>query len=259
MFSGCPTSQKIPFFSEEDLALVQENRVPRHVALIMDGNRRWARKRIRSKITNPLNGHWVGAQALSSVLEASSYLGIKILTVYAFSTENWSRSPREINTLFRIFEAFLKENRQKMVDEGVHFEIIGDLGPIPNWLKEEIFLSMEATAKGTNIRFVVAMNYGARDEMRRAITAMVEEAEAGKLRKEEISEELIGSYLDTASFEDPDLLIRTGGAMRISNFLLWQLAYTEVYVTEVLWPDFTPHDLITAIVDFQKRERRRGH
>lgn len=231
--------------------------LPRHIAIIMDGNRRWA-KRHFLKNRNPLGGHWVGADVLTTLVEAASDLGIKILTVYAFSTENWERSTLEVNTLLEILENSLNKQRPKMIQQGVRFHVIGDITPFPLSLKKSIQMSLCETEKGNQIDFVVALNYGGRDEIRRGIQKMIQEVVEGKLSKESITEETISHYLDTAPFGDPDLLIRTSGEERISNFLLWQLAYTELYVTETLWPDFTPRDLLKAVLDFQKRQRRRG-
>lgn len=225
--------------------------VPRHVAIIPDGNRRWAQAQ---PTFNLMKGHWAGASIVTPIVEAAADLGIKVITIYSFSTENWNRPPLEVETLMTIFETYLRENRQRMVEKGVRFGTIGDLTPFPQRVKDEIEITRNATAEGGRIDLVLAMNYGARDEMRRAIRRMVE----AKLSSEEITEETISSHLDTSRYGDPDLLIRTSGEQRISNFLLWQLAYTEVYVTDLLWPDFTPRDLLEAVLDFQKRKRRLG-
>lgn len=243
------------YYSDEELSLVQQLPVPKHVAIIPDGNRRWAK---RQSFFNLMKGHWAGSSIITGIVEAASDLGIKVLTIYSISTENWHRPAHEVQTILTIFETFLRKNRQKMVDMGVRFETIGDLTPFPPVVQEEIEKTREATAKGDTLDLVLAMNYGARDEMKRALVSMINDYEKGKLDKEQITEEVISSYLDTASYGDPDLLIRAGGEKRISNFLLWQLAYTEVYMTEVLWPDFTPRDLLKAVLDFQKRTRRLG-
>ncbi|MCC5831663.1 MAG: di-trans,poly-cis-decaprenylcistransferase [Chlamydiales bacterium] len=243
------------FYSDEELYLVQRHPVPQHIAIIPDGNRRWAR---RQSCLNPMKGHWAGASIVTTILEAASDLGVKVLTVYSFSTENWKRPKLEIQTLFTIFKTYLRENRARMIEMGVRFGTIGDLTPFPQSVKDEIEKTREATTRGSTIDLVLAMNYGARDEMRRALLSMMGAIERGDLEKEEVTEEVINSYLDTAPYRDPELLIRTSGEKRISNFLLWQLAYTEVYTTEVLWPDFTPRDLMDAVLDFQKRTRRLG-
>lgn len=245
-------------YSDEELARVQASPVPRHVAIIMDGNRRWAKKQNLTAVTHILKGHWQGASILSTIVEAASDLGIKVLTVFAFSTENWSRSSQEIDFLLNVFDTFLKENCSKMVEKGVRFDTLGDLTPFPDTLKKEIERVREATKEGKKIDFLVALNYGGRDEIRRALTSIVTDVLAGALDKNSLSEKTISQYLDTAQIADPDLLIRTSGEMRLSNFLLWQMAYSEVFVTDVLWPDFTPRDLLIAVLDFQKRTRRLG-
>ena len=256
--SECCSSQKSLYYSGEELASVCESPLPGHVAIIMDGNRRWMQKRFFGKITNPLGGHWAGANVLTKIVEAASDLGLKVLTVYGFSTENWGRSPEEVNTLLKIFQTYLENNRAKMVQQEVRFHVIGNLIPFSEELKKSIEMTCQATQGGKGIDVVVALNYGGRDEMRRVVQRISKEILSGRLSQDAVTEEIIASYLDTAPYGDPDLLIRTSGEKRISNFLLWQLAYAEVYVTETLWPDFTPRDLLTAVLDFQKRQRRRG-
>lgn len=258
MTSECLYRHKSLHYSETELALIQECAVPAHVGIIMDGNRRWAKKELLSKITNPFAGHWVGVNVLVQIVEAAFDLGIKVLTVYGFSTENWHRSPKEIETLISIFELFLKENHDKMVAQEVRFQVIGDLTPFPASLKKEVHRVQEATKHCQGIEFAVAFNYGGRDEIKRALQAIALDVQQEKIQIESISEELIASYLDTSRLGDLDLLIRTSGEMRVSNFLLWQLAYAEIYVTDVLWPDFSPRDLFQAVLAFQKRQRRVG-
>lgn len=245
------------FFSDSELVHVGLLPIPQHIAIIMDGNRRWSGK-ISDKVTDPLGGHWVGAEILPAVVEAAVELGIKTLTLYAFSTENWRRSPKELEVLLFIFEQFLKINKEKICNKSIRVDVIGNISSLPLSLQEEISSTKEMTKGGTAINVVVAINYGGRDELRRAITAIAKDVKEGRLSESSLTEELIGNYLDTAPFGDPDLLIRTSGERRISNFLLWQLAYTEIYTTEVLWPEFTPQDLLTAVLDFQKRSRRQG-
>lgn len=244
-------------FSEKEHAEIEAHGIPRHVAIIMDGNRRWSGK-LSDDDSNPLGGHWAGAEVLPAIVEAALEVGIQVLTLYAFSTENWRRSPKELETLLYIFEAFLKNNRKKIVDKSIRIDVIGDISLLPLPLQEEILLTKETTKDCNAIQVVIAINYGGRDELRRAMRSIARDVKNGDVAEVEITEELIANYLDTASFGDPDLLIRTSGERRISNFLLWQLAYTEIYVTEVLWPEFTPHDLLTAVLDFQSRSRRRG-
>jgi undecaprenyl diphosphate synthase len=252
------STQKSLHYSNEELDSVFEHPLPRHVAIIMDGNRRWMRKQFLGKVLNPLGGHWAGAETLTRIVESAADLGVKVLTVFGFSTENWGRSPEEVSTLLQILQSYLEKNRQKMVEQEVRFHVIGDLTPFSSSLKKTIAQTCEATAQGRGIDFVVALNYGGRDEMRRVMKRVVSKVLSGDLQMEAITEETISQFLDTAPFGDPDLLIRTSGEKRISNFLLWQLAYTEVYLTETFWPDFTARELLKAVLEFQKRQRRKG-
>lgn len=256
----CCEEKKRTFFPFSELREVQKKILPRHVAIIMDGNRRWEAKHFFSKHTSKdhKEGHWAGAKTLVDIVEGSLEIGIEVLTVFGFSTENWGRSQLEINLLFNVFESYLRDNRQRMVDQGVRFDVIGELSRLPLSIKNEIAKAKEATKNGTEMDFIIAYNYGGRDELKRAIKKIAEDCCQKKISPEEITEGLIGNYLDTHSWADPDLLIRTSGELRISNFLLWQLAYAEIYMTEVLWPDFTPDDLLKAVKSFQGRQRRLG-
>ncbi len=247
-------SNSTAYYTREQLDLLEV--VPKHVAIIMDGNRRWARKQSLSKVMNLQDGHWQGAEVLTNIVEASLELGVSYLTAFGFSTENWNRSPQEVKTIMEVIVRYLKSKRQKMADEGVKIGLIGDLSPFNQEIREELGKTVEATKEGTNLTLTLALNYGARDELRRATIAMAQDYKDGKIA--EISEQLLARYLDTGHLPDPDFLIRTSGEMRVSNFLLWQIAYTEVYITERLWPDFTPRDLYDALFEFQKRERRIG-
>jgi len=227
---------------------------PEHVAIIMDGNRRWAKKRGLPASA----GHLRGAETLTEIVRAASNFGIKVLTVYAFSTENWKRSVVEVKALMHLFKTYLIRERNSMIEEGVRLNMIGDMSRVPKDVLEVFEETIEATKGGTKMDLVVAINYGSRDELKRAIGTMIEDCLAKKISKEELSEDLISSYLDTAKWKDPDLLIRTSGESRISNFLLWQISYAEVMVTDVLWPDFTEKDLLAAIHEYRKREQRQG-
>ncbi len=241
-------------FSEDDLALVDLAKVPRHIAIMMDGNRRWAR------LNNvcPMVGHWQGTEMLAPVLRAAVQLGVKTLTAYAFSTENWNRSPAEIETLMNIFEFYLISKRESMVQEGICLDVIGDFSRFPSGVQRAVQETRQATAGGQRINLVLALNYGGRDEIRRAIGRILARNEERKISPEELTEEFIAQHLDTKRWPDPDLLIRTSGEMRVSNFLLWQISYTEFYVTDVLWPAFAPHDLLRAVRVYQQRQRRMG-
>ncbi len=245
---------EVKTYSEEELAQLNHFRMPEHVAIIMDGNRRWAQQQGLPLMA----GHWRGAERLAQNVRAAVDLGIKTLTVYAFSTENWKRPPMEVKALMRLFKTYLLRQRDVMIKEGVRLSAIGDLSKFSKDVRLIIEDVVEATSAGDRLDLVIALNYGGRDELKRAVSAIVEDCLAKKLSKKEVSEDLIASYLDTAQWKDPDLLIRTSGESRISNFLLWQISYSEVIVTDVLWPNFSEKDLLAAILEYQKRELRLG-
>jgi undecaprenyl diphosphate synthase len=242
----------ITLLSSEDLSRLDTLKIPKHVAVIMDGNRRWARQ----KGLTPIAGHWEGAEVLTDVVRAASEIGIETVTVYAFSTENWLRSEQEVESLQNLFEVYLKSKKEAMLRDGIRLDTIGDLCRFPLSLQEAFEEVKRATDHCRKINLVLALNYGARDEIRRAMVKIFEKAE--KMSPEELTEELISKHLDTSRWGDPELMIRTSGEHRLSNFLLWQISYAEIYVTEKLWPDFSPKDLLEAIEDFQKRGRRLG-
>jgi undecaprenyl diphosphate synthase len=242
------------FFTEEQLSLLHMFPVPNHVAIIMDGNRRWEIKNYFS----PLMGHWKGAKILTKIVQAACQIGIKVLTVFAFSTENWKRSEKEIVSLMKLFENYMLNKRTSLREKGIRFHTIGDLSSCPNSLRQVILETKEMTKDGERLDLVVAFNYGGRDEIKRAIKKIVDDYDNRKFNKKDITESFVSKYMDTAPWKDPDLLIRTSGELRLSNFLIWQLAYSEIYVTEVLWPDFTPKLLFDAVNDYQSRKRRLG-
>lgn len=237
-----------------DLPKLDMDRIPKHVAIIMDGNRRWAKNQGLPSMV----GHWHGAEALSKIVEVAASLGVQTLTVYAFSTENWKRSQEEVDSIMKLFRMYLIGQKDRMVREGVRLGTIGDTRRFPAQVKETLDDVKKATAGGDKIDLVLAVNYGARDDIRRALISIVEDCERGRLQKEDITEALIARYLDTAPWGDPELLIRTSGESRISNFLLWEISYAEVYITDVLWPDFNEQELMRAVAAYQKRERRVG-
>ncbi len=244
---------------ESELAPIDQqkidiDRVPKHIAIIMDGNRRWAKNQGLLSMV----GHWHGAEALTKIVESASAMGVKVLTVYAFSTENWNRTPEEVDSIMQLFRMYLIGQKDRMVREGVRLGTIGDARKLPPQVKETLDEVKKATSAGDKIDLVLALNYGARDDIKRALVTIVEDCELGRIQKEDITEALISRYLDTAPWGDPDLLIRTSGESRLSNFLLWQISYTEVYITDVLWPDFDERELTKAIATFQKRTRRVG-
>lgn len=248
------SDEKQILYSPDDLAILDPAKIPSHVAIIMDGNRRWARK----QGLPAMMGHWKGAETLTKIVRAASEIGIKALTVYSFSTENWGRAKEEIDALMHLFKVYLIKEREPMKREGVRLDAIGDLKRLPDFVTEELELSKKATADCKKIDLVLAINYGGRDDIRRAFAAMLQDYEKGRLSKDEITEQTISRYLDTAKWPDPELLIRTSGERRQSNFLLWQLCYSEFYHTEVLWPDFDEHDLLQAVHEHQLRQRRLG-
>jgi len=228
--------------------------IPKHVAIIMDGNRRWAVKRLM----NPSIGHQEGATVVEKIVRRAIDLNISILTLFAFSTENWKRSKTEVEILFSIFYAHLKQMRSYMIKQGVRLQTIGDLNPLPEDLKKLINTIKKETEKNQKLELVLAINYGARDEMARAVKNIAKAVEEGLIESSCIDEKLLESYLDTYRFSDPDLVIRTSGEKRLSNFLLWQAAYAEFYTTDTLWPDFDEEELNKAVSEYSKRQRRRG-
>jgi len=247
-------AEKGAAYSVEELATIDLSKVPSHIAIIMDGNRRWAKR----QGLPPMIGHWKGADTLTKIVRAASELGIKALTVYAFSTENWARSKEEIDALMHLFKVYLDKERDAMVREGVKLGTIGDLTRLPAFVVDALNESKRATQHSNKIDLVLAINYGGRDDIRRAVVAIVADVEKGKLDKSQISEGLIADYLDTAKWPDPELLIRTSGEKRQSNFLLWQLSYSEFYHADVLWPDFDEKELLKAVLECQIRQRRFG-
>lgn len=228
--------------------------IPAHIAIIMDGNRRWARKNFLTHA----NGHYRGVKTLTKTIKSASQLGVKIITVYAFSTENWNRPKYEVKALMELFRHYLISLRDEMKENDVKLSVIGDISRFSPDIINEIHNSIEYTKNGSKIRLVLALNYGGRDEIKRAFKRLLEAYKSGLIQENDITEELIKSYLDTNFLPDPDLLIRTSGEQRVSNFLLWQISYSEIYTTEKFWPEFEESDLIDAIIDYQRRQRRRG-
>lgn len=229
-------------------------RLPQHVAVIMDGNGRWATKQGLPRVA----GHRQGARTLKELLRCCKDWGIKALTVYAFSTENWRRPFAEVDFLLMLFEKLLARELAQMHKEGVRVSFIGDLSALPKSLQNQIERSQIETAQNQAIYFNVAVNYGSRNELTKVCHQIASKVQQGELNLEEISESLIDQHLYTADTPDPDLLIRTSGEMRLSNFLLWQMAYTEMYFTDVLFPDFDRVAFHQALLYYQKRDRRFG-
>jgi undecaprenyl diphosphate synthase len=239
---------------EEQTDKTYLNSIPNHVAIIMDGNRRWAKQ----KDMPSAFGHWKGAEVLTDIVKAASNLGVKVLTVYAFSTENWLRNPSEVEYLMQLFENYLIQQKDSMIQEGVKLDAIGDLSKLPERLQKVFHDVKHATSSGNKIELVLALSYGGRDDILRGIKSIIDDCEAGKLSKDEITEMVFSKYLDTKKWHDPDLLIRTSGEKRLSNFLLWQLCYTEVVISDELWPDFSSECLENAISEYRQRKRRKG-
>ncbi len=228
--------------------------VPEHVAIILDGNGRWAKKRFM-----PRNyGHAQGSKNVEKMCEVARDLGIKYFTVYAFSTENWKRPQKEVNTLMKLLRDYLTDCIERTSKNNMRVRILGDKTGLSEDIRQAIDELEVVSAKNTGLNFSIALNYGSRDEMVRAMRKMSQDVAAGNLAPEAITEKVFESYLDTAQIPDPDLMIRTSGEQRLSNFLLWQLAYTEFYFTDVLWPDFGRDDLVRAIEQYNSRERRFG-
>lgn len=228
--------------------------IPRHVAIIMDGNGRWAQQRGLPRLA----GHEQGSKSIRRCVEACMETGVEFLTLYAFSSENWKRPALEVNGLMLLLERFLNEKKEEMLREGVRLRAIGRLDDLPKACRVKLSEVMDATAHNTRLNVILALSYSGRVEILDAIRSVVGEAVAGALGPEDITPELISSHLYTAGIPDPDLLIRTSGEMRISNFLLWQLSYTEIHVTKKLWPDFEKADFLEALREFGSRQRRYG-
>ncbi len=233
---------------------IDPKKLPKHVAIIMDGSGRWAKKRGIDRV----HGHQKGAEAVREVVRTSREIGIPWLTLYAFSEENWKRPKMEIKALMSLLKRFLRSELKEMQDNGIRLQSIGRTEKLPEDTREILFDTIEKTASNRDMVLTLAISYGGRQEILDAIKKIAINIERHGIIYKEISEQLLSDLLYTVDMPDPDLLIRTSGEYRVSNFLLWQIAYTEIYVTPVLWPDFTKHEFLEAIKDFQKRERRFG-
>jgi len=231
-----------------------ELKIPEHVAIIMDGNGRWAKKRLMPRSA----GHSAGSRTVEQICDDAWALGIKYLTVYAFSTENWKRPESEVATLMDLLRKYMKNCLERSRKNNMRVRVIGDITRLDDDLRESIRTLVSESASNTGLTFTVALNYGGRDELVRAVKKMMADHDSGKLSADEINEGMISNYLDTAEMPDPELLIRTSGEIRLSNFLPWQSAYSELYFTDVLWPDFDKKELIKAIEWYNGRDRRFG-
>jgi len=228
--------------------------VPRHIAIIMDGNGRWARERGLPRT----EGHRRGADSVRRVVEACGELGVEFLTLYAFSSENWKRPKREVDALMRLLQQFLKSRTPEMMEQNVRLQAIGRLHDLPEACQAELHRSITKTAQNTGLTLILALSYGGREEIIDGVKSLLESVEKGHLDKAMIDGEVFSKHLYTRYYPDPDLLIRTSGELRLSNFLLWQMSYTEFYVTETLWPDFERETLLEALRAFNARSRRFG-
>ena len=229
--------------------------IPTHIAIIMDGNRRWARKH-RLPVAA---GHIEGVKAIERIVKAAPTLGVKFLTLYAFSTENWKRSPKEVNALLKLLEYYLDTQSDNLVKNGIRFNTIGKTDEFPVNLRKKINEVKELTKDNSRLVLNLALNYGGRHEITEAVRWIAKEAKENRLKIEDISEEFFSEHLYTAGMPDPDLLIRTSGELRLSNFLLWQASYSEIYITKKLWPDFGKKDLRKSIDEYRNRKRRLGY
>jgi undecaprenyl diphosphate synthase len=237
-----------------DMERLDPEKMPRHIAIIMDGNGRWAQRQRLSRI----EGHRRGLEAAQAVVEACEELGVKILTLYAFSKENWRRPRKEINALMGFLQSHLRKRQQELQKRNIRINIIGDLEDLPTSIRDLLVETVEMTRHKDGLIVNLALSYGGRSEIVAGVRAIIADIEAGRITKDDITPETFSRYLFTRDIPDPDLLIRTSGELRISNFLLWQIAYTELYFTTTLWPDFGKEELILACIAYQDRERRFG-
>lgn len=233
---------------------LDNDKLPTHLAIIMDGNGRWAQKRLLNRVL----GHRKGIDAVRRVVRLCRNIGIPYLTLYAFSNENWNRPSREVSALMKLLESYLLKELPEMMENSIKLTAIGRLDLLPPSAKKTLDRCMKETENNKGMVLNLALSYGGRTEIIDAVRKVADDLKAGRVKAEEITEESFSGYLYTADMPDPDFLVRTSGEMRVSNFLLWQIAYAEIYVTDTLWPDFGEDDLINALLDFQKRERRFG-
>ncbi|GBL40590.1 MAG: isoprenyl transferase [Nitrospira sp.] len=252
--STSESSTMDPLSTEELASKLHSNLLPKHVAIIMDGNGRWAESRHLPRIA----GHREGIKSVREIVQACSDLGIQALTIYAFSQENWNRPLHEVSALMNLLEYFLAEERTNLIEHGVRFRTIGRLEDLPPSAIQWVLDTEQATAHLDKLHLTVALSYGGRTEIVDAVRKILRDAQERKLQPDEVDEALVQQHLYTQGLPDPDFLIRTSGETRISNFLLWQLAYTELYFTPTLWPDFRHREFFLALLEYQRRERRFG-
>jgi len=234
--------------------LEQGKRLPEHVAIIMDGNGRWAKRRGLPRVA----GHREGVKSVREIVEAAGEIGVKVLTLYTFSKENWRRPESEVSSLMRLFVSTLRREIHDLIEKNVRLNAIGQLSDLPQFVYDELMWGIEETRHNTGLTLNLALSYGGRTEIVEAVREIARKVQAGELFPEDINENVIQQHLYTHNLPDPDLLIRTSGEERLSNFLLWQIAYTEIYITHTLWPDFRKAEFYHALIDFMQRERRFG-
>ena len=239
---------------QTELSSLLNSNIPHHVAVIMDGNGRWAEHQQRPRVF----GHRKGVDSVRKIVEAAGEIGIEVLTLYTFSTENWSRPKKEVDTLMSLLSSSLKSELKKLQENDIRLKAIGDLKQLPGSVRKELEEIIEKTAGNKRLILNLALSYGSRNEIVQAVAKIAQQAKEGIISPEDIDENVIQNALYTSSLPDVDFMIRTGGEKRISNFLLWQIAYAELYFTDILWPDFKKKDFYEAIADYQKRERRFG-
>jgi len=237
-----------------DIYELDRSKLPSHIAIIMDGNGRWAKK----KLLNRIKGHEKGADTVRMVVRTCREIGVSALTLYAFSTENWERPKTEVSALMMLLKRFLTSEKKEMVDNNIRFNVIGQIERLPNDVQEEIGRTMAVTGNNDGMRLNLALSYGGRAEILNAVRRIAADVKQDRIAADSISEAIFEKYLYTDGMPDPELLIRTSGEMRISNFLLWQIAYSEIHITPTLWPDFTKDEFIRILKDFEGRERRFG-
>ena len=233
---------------------INKERIPQHVAVIMDGNGRWAKSQGKDRIF----GHQNGVDSVDQVSEAAGEIGVKYLTLYAFSTENWNRPEKEVDALMDLLVDAIKNNVQKMMKNSVRLLVVGDIERLPEKTRKKLMEAIEETDQNSGLNLVLALSYSSRWEILNATSKIAQDVKDGKIKVDDIDETLFSNSLTTVGIPDPDLLIRTSGELRISNFLMWQLAYSELYFTDICWPEFKKEQFFEAIVDYQKRERRFG-
>jgi undecaprenyl diphosphate synthase len=240
--------------NNENIKISNENIIPEHIAIIMDGNGRWAKKRGLPRIA----GHRQGIKSVREITNICSDIGVKYLTLYTFSTENWNRPQKEVDALMMLLLSTIKNEIKDIHKNNLVLSTIGNIEVLPKNIKKEIYNGIDLTSNNTGLNLILALNYGSRQEIIVAVNNIIKKNNKGEIDSSMIDEDLFSSFLSTKNIPDPDLLIRTGGELRISNFLLWQCAYTEIYLTDTFWPDFRKEKLIESITAFQKRERRFG-